>query len=73
MGDRHGALLHLHERDCSVQRRNQKVIEESSSPVLSAAQADDLKASAERLALAVGYRGAATVEFLYPNPLTLLP
>lgn len=52
-------------RDCSVQRRNQKVIEESASPVLRAEQAAELKASAERLAVAVGYRGAATVEFLY--------
>ncbi|MFI6291077.1 biotin carboxylase N-terminal domain-containing protein [Nonomuraea sp. NPDC050790] len=52
-------------RDCSVQRRNQKIIEESASPVLSAAQSAELKASAERLAVAVGYRGACTVEFLY--------
>ena len=52
-------------RDCSVQRRNQKIIEESSSPVLDAEQAAELKAAAERLALAVGYRGAGTVEFLY--------
>ncbi|AOS64560.1 ATP-binding protein [Actinoalloteichus hymeniacidonis] len=52
-------------RDCSVQRRNQKVIEESASPVLSAEQTAELKASAERLAVAVGYCGAATVEFLY--------
>jgi acetyl/propionyl-CoA carboxylase alpha subunit/acetyl-CoA carboxylase carboxyltransferase component len=52
-------------RDCSVQRRNQKIIEESSSPVLSAGQVAELKTSAERLAVAVGYRGAATVEFLY--------
>ncbi|HMR48194.1 MAG TPA: biotin carboxylase N-terminal domain-containing protein, partial [Arachnia sp.] len=52
-------------RDCTVQRRNQKIIEESSSPLLSAEQAGELKASAERLALAVGYRGAGTVEFLY--------
>ncbi|GFJ82159.1 hypothetical protein Phou_063390 [Phytohabitans houttuyneae] len=52
-------------RDCSVQRRNQKIVEESASPVLSPEQADELKASAERLAVAVGYRGAATVEFLY--------
>ncbi|GAA3140114.1 carboxyl transferase domain-containing protein [Nonomuraea roseoviolacea] len=52
-------------RDCSVQRRNQKVIEESASPVLGPEQAAELKASAERLAVAVGYRGAATVEFLY--------
>jgi len=51
-----------------VQRRNQKVIEESASPLLSAEQTSELKASAERLALAVGYRGAGTVEFLYePN------
>jgi acetyl/propionyl-CoA carboxylase alpha subunit/acetyl-CoA carboxylase carboxyltransferase component len=52
-------------RDCSVQRRNQKIIEESSSPVLSPEQAAELKTSAERLAVTVGYRGAATVEFLY--------
>ncbi|WP_028646763.1 carboxyl transferase domain-containing protein [Nocardiopsis sp. CNT312] len=52
-------------RDCSVQRRNQKIIEESASPVLSPEQTAELKTSAERLAVAVGYRGAATVEFLY--------
>ncbi|GAA1645354.1 carboxyl transferase domain-containing protein [Actinoplanes couchii] len=52
-------------RDCSVQRRNQKVIEESASPVLSPEQTMQLKESAERLATAVGYRGACTVEFLY--------
>jgi acetyl/propionyl-CoA carboxylase alpha subunit/acetyl-CoA carboxylase carboxyltransferase component len=52
-------------RDCSVQRRNQKVIEESASPVLSPAQTAELKSSAERLAVKVGYRGACTVEFLY--------
>ena len=65
IADGQGTAWALGVRDCSVQRRNQKVIEESASPVLSAAQAADLKASAERLALAVGYRGAATVEFLY--------
>ncbi|VVJ18530.1 acyl-CoA carboxylase subunits [Amycolatopsis camponoti] len=52
-------------RDCSVQRRNQKIIEESASPVLDPAQTAELKTSAERLAVAVGYRGACTVEFLY--------
>lgn len=52
-------------RDCSVQRRNQKVIEESASPVLGPEQVDEVKAAAERLAVRVGYRGAATVEFLY--------
>jgi acetyl/propionyl-CoA carboxylase alpha subunit/acetyl-CoA carboxylase carboxyltransferase component len=65
IADGQGTAWALGVRDCSVQRRNQKIIEESSSPVLSAAQTAELKASAERLALAVGYRGAATVEFLY--------
>ncbi|MEV5768446.1 carboxyl transferase domain-containing protein [Micromonospora sp. NPDC052213] len=65
IADGEGTAWALGVRDCSVQRRNQKVIEESASPVLSPAQAAELKASAERLAVAVGYRGAATVEFLY--------
>ncbi|SHJ76218.1 Acetyl/propionyl-CoA carboxylase, alpha subunit [Tessaracoccus bendigoensis DSM 12906] len=52
-------------RDCTIQRRNQKIIEESASPLLTAEQTDEVKAAAERLALKVGYRGAATVEFLY--------
>ncbi|MEU8018746.1 carboxyl transferase domain-containing protein [Micromonospora parva] len=65
IADGQGTAWALGVRDCSVQRRNQKVIEESSSPVLDPAQAAELKASAERLAVAVGYRGAATVEFLY--------
>ncbi|WP_341267674.1 carboxyl transferase domain-containing protein [Gordonia malaquae] len=65
IADGQGTAWALGVRDCSVQRRNQKVIEESASPVLSPEQADEVKASAERLANAVGYRGAATVEFLY--------
>jgi acetyl/propionyl-CoA carboxylase alpha subunit len=65
IADGRGAAWALGVRDCSVQRRNQKVIEESASPVLSPEQAAELKASAERLAVAVGYSGAATVEFLY--------
>ncbi|HEX6355147.1 carboxyl transferase domain-containing protein [Actinophytocola sp.] len=65
IADGQGTAWALGVRDCSVQRRNQKVIEESASPVLSPEQAGELKASAERLAVAVGYRGAATVEFLY--------
>src|ERR671933_112856 len=52
-------------RDCSVQRRNQKLIEESSSTVLTAEQEQLVKDAAGRLAVAVGYRGAATAEFLY--------
>ncbi|MEV4499126.1 carboxyl transferase domain-containing protein [Micromonospora arborensis] len=65
IADGQGTAWALGVRDCSVQRRNQKVIEESASPVLDPAQAAELKTSAERLAVAVGYRGAATVEFLY--------
>ncbi|WP_039805125.1 ATP-binding protein [Nocardia araoensis] len=65
IADGQGTAWALGVRDCSVQRRNQKVIEESASPVLRPDQVAELKASAERLAVAVGYRGAATVEFLY--------
>ncbi len=65
IADGQGTAWAIGVRDCSVQRRNQKVIEESASPLLSTEQADELKASAERLALAVGYSGAGTVEFLY--------
>ncbi len=65
IADGQGTAWAIGVRDCSVQRRNQKVIEESSSPVLDEAQKSELKASAERLAIAVGYAGAGTVEFLY--------
>ncbi|WP_432050659.1 carboxyl transferase domain-containing protein [Verrucosispora sp. NA02020] len=65
IADGQGTAWALGVRDCSVQRRNQKVIEESASPVLDPEQTAELKTSAERLAVAVGYRGAATVEFLY--------
>ncbi|MEV4374644.1 carboxyl transferase domain-containing protein [Nonomuraea sp. NPDC049637] len=65
IADGQGTAWALGVRDCSVQRRNQKIIEESASPVLTGDQADELKASAARLAVAVGYRGACTVEFLY--------
>ncbi|MEU6641496.1 carboxyl transferase domain-containing protein [Saccharomonospora sp. NPDC046836] len=65
IADGQGTAWALGVRDCSVQRRNQKVIEESSSPLLSPEQTGELKSSAERLAVAVGYQGAATVEFLY--------
>ncbi|MGL5928390.1 MAG: biotin carboxylase N-terminal domain-containing protein, partial [Dermatophilaceae bacterium] len=65
IADGQGTAWAIGVRDCSVQRRNQKVIEESASPVLDPAQAQELKDAAERLALAVGYAGAGTVEFLY--------
>ncbi|MEU6135382.1 carboxyl transferase domain-containing protein [Nocardioides sp. NPDC047086] len=65
IADGQGTAWAIGVRDCSVQRRNQKVIEESSSPLLTDDQAAELKSSAERLATAVGYAGAGTVEFLY--------
>src|SRR5689334_6267957 len=65
IADGQGTAWALGVRDCSVQRRNQKIIEESSSPLLDVDQTAHLKESAERLAVAVGYRGACTVEFLY--------
>ncbi|MGL4176431.1 MAG: acetyl-CoA carboxylase biotin carboxylase subunit, partial [Dermatophilaceae bacterium] len=65
IADGQGTAWAIGVRDCSVQRRNQKVIEESASPTLDPVQAQELKDAAERLALAVGYAGAGTVEFLY--------
>jgi acetyl/propionyl-CoA carboxylase alpha subunit/acetyl-CoA carboxylase carboxyltransferase component len=65
IADGHGTVWALGVRDCTFQRRHQKVIEESASPSLSVRQERDLAASAARLAKLAGYRGAATVEFLY--------
>ena len=65
IADGQGTAWALGVRDCSLQRRNQKVIEESASPVLGDKQVRQIKESAEQLVLAVGYRGAGTVEFLY--------
>lgn len=64
IGDTAGTIIHLGERDCTVQRRYQKLIEESPSPALDARTRRDLCASAVRLAKAAGYHNAATVEFL---------
>ncbi|MBA4214765.1 MAG: urea carboxylase [Polaromonas sp.] len=64
-GDGLGGVIALGERDCSVQRRNQKVIEETPAPGLSDAQRSELHATAVRLAQAVNYRSAGTVEFVY--------
>ncbi|MFC4147514.1 acetyl/propionyl/methylcrotonyl-CoA carboxylase subunit alpha [Micromonospora mangrovi] len=62
--DNHGNGVHLGTRDCSVQRRHQKLIEEAPAPGLSAATLDNLAQSALRGALSVGFTGAGTVEFL---------
>jgi acetyl/propionyl-CoA carboxylase alpha subunit/acetyl-CoA carboxylase carboxyltransferase component len=65
IGDNHGATWAVGLRDCSYQRRNQKVIEESSSPALTAGQEREIMDAARRLVQGAGYCGAATVEFLY--------
>ena len=65
LGDRHGQVLHLHERDCSVQRRHQKVVEVAPSFGLPEAVITELCAAAARLAQAIRYDNAGTVEFLY--------
>lgn len=64
LGDTHGHLLHLYERDCSVQRRNQKVVERAPAPYLSTSQRQELCEAALSLGRAVNYTHAGTVEFL---------
>jgi propionyl-CoA carboxylase alpha chain len=64
LGDRYGNVVHLGERECSIQRRNQKVIEEAPSPLLDEATRRRMGAQAVALAKAVGYDSAGTVEFV---------
>src|SRR5215470_3330538 len=64
LGDKHGNVIHLGERECSIQRRNQKVIEEAPSPLLDAATRAKMGEQAVALAKAVGYDSAGTVEFV---------
>jgi len=63
-GDSHGNVVHLFERDCSLQRRHQKVIEEAPAPGMDEATREDLCAAAVRAAKAVDYEGAGTIEFI---------
>ena len=64
LGDKHGHVVHLFERECSIQRRNQKVIEEAPSPLLDEATRAAMGAQAVALAQAVNYDSAGTVEFV---------
>ena len=64
LGDKHGNVIHLGERECTIQRRNQKVVEEAPSPLLDAATRKKMGEQAVALAKAVGYDSAGTVEFV---------
>jgi len=64
LGDKHGVIYHLWERDCSVQRRNQKVVERAPAPYLSPAQREEICQLGKKIAEAVNYECAGTIEFL---------
>jgi acetyl-CoA carboxylase biotin carboxylase subunit len=67
IGDSHGTVVHLGERDCSLQRKHQKLVEESPSPALNAAQRAEIGATVCAALTKLGYRNAGTVEFLYED------
>ncbi len=66
-GDKHGNAIHLGERDCSLQRRHQKVLEESPSPVIDAQTRAKMGERVRKAMADMGYQGAGTIEFLYEN------
>ncbi len=66
-GDGDGKAIHLGERDCSLQRRHQKVLEEAPSPVISSEQRERMGSIVAKAMADMGYRGAGTIEFLYEN------
>ena len=66
-GDGKGNAIHLGERDCSLQRRHQKVLEEAPSPVISAAERERMGGIVAKAMADMGYRGAGTIEFLYED------
>ena len=65
LADTHGNVVHLGERDCSLQRRNQKVLEEAPSPTLTAKEREKIGKIVAKAIKKIGYRGAGTIEFLY--------
>lgn len=67
IADTHGNVVHLGERDCSLQRRNQKILEEAPSPILTTKQRDKIGTIVSKAIKKIGYRGAGTIEFLYEN------
>ncbi|MEM9574607.1 MAG: biotin carboxylase N-terminal domain-containing protein, partial [Pseudomonadota bacterium] len=67
VGDGEGGAIHLGERDCSLQRRHQKVWEEANSPALNAEKRDEIGMICANAVAKLGYRGAGTIEFLYEN------
>lgn len=69
LGDNHGNIIHLCERECSVQRRHQKIVEETPSPLMTPALREEMGKAAIMAAKAVDYSGAGTIEFLVDNNL----
>ncbi len=67
IADTHGNVVHLGERDCSLQRRNQKILEEAPSPTLTSKERSDIGMVVAKAIKKIGYRGAGTIEFLYEN------